>query len=239
MYRLTIDCLKGEKQKQAYSSVLTFVDLAGSEKASIHEGAPRSISPFGSRSEAGERVREGQHINRSLFFLTQVINQKASQTDDMHIPYRNSPLTKILKGSLGGNSRTAIILCITPCMRQYEQTQSTLRFGQNAKKVKNQVSQNFESIEKQENLLRNVLKAYEDKMHCNQESTEKMQMLISNLETEKRALNQRLREANVMKIEAAAHYAPQLGDPQLDEAYEYCMLGVGVIESSTSIHRYF
>lgn len=69
---------------------------------------------------------------------------RASGTSD-HIPYRNSPLTKILKVSLGGNSRTAIILCITPSMRQVEQTSMTLRFGQNAKKIKNRVSANMET----------------------------------------------------------------------------------------------
>jgi hypothetical protein len=112
--------------------------LAGSEKSTIHEpktSAYRSNSPISftpSQIERGEstnaRVREGQHINRSLFFLTQVINMLAQGTKD-HIPFRNSPLTKILKTSLGGNSRTAIILCITPSMRQVEQTTSTLRFG--------------------------------------------------------------------------------------------------------------
>ena len=78
-----------------------------------------------------ERVREGQYINRSLFFLTHIINLKASltPTDDQYIPYRNSPLTKILKSSLGGNSRTAIVLCMTPSFLQVEQTLSTLRFG--------------------------------------------------------------------------------------------------------------
>lgn len=60
-----------------------------------------------------------------------------------HIPYRNSPLTKILKTSLGGNSRTAIILCITPTLNQLDQTTSTLRFGCNAKKIKNKVGANM------------------------------------------------------------------------------------------------
>lgn len=98
-----------------------------------------------------DRVREGQYINRSLFFLTQVINLKASLThhDDMYIPYRNSPLTKILKASLGGNSRTAIVLCMTPSIFQIEQTLSTLRFGQNAKRIRNRVTQNIE-IERDE-----------------------------------------------------------------------------------------
>lgn len=80
------------------------------------------------------RVKEGQHINKSLFFLTQVIALKAEGKME-HIPYRNSPLTKILRSSLGGNSRTAIILCITPSSSQLEQSFSTLRFGQNAKMI--------------------------------------------------------------------------------------------------------
>ena len=67
------------------------------------------------RQSASLRMREGQHINKSLFFLTQVIAMQAEGKRD-HIPFRNSPLTKILKTSLGGNSRTAIILCITPSM---------------------------------------------------------------------------------------------------------------------------
>ena len=62
-----------------------------------------------------------------------------------HIPFRNSPLTKILKTSLGGNSRTAIMLCITPSIRQIEQTVSTLRFGQNAKKIRCRVSSNLQA----------------------------------------------------------------------------------------------
>lgn len=66
-----------------------------------------------------------------------------AQSSQLHIPYRNSPLTKILKTSLAGNSRTAIILCITPSLNQVDQTISTLRFGQNAKKIKNKVSSNL------------------------------------------------------------------------------------------------
>lgn len=98
------------------------------------------------------RVKEGQHINKSLFFLTQVIALKAEsgrknngQAAEHHIPYRNSPLTKILRSSLGGNSRTAIVLCITPSATQLEQTFSTLRFGQNARMIKNTVVANVKS----------------------------------------------------------------------------------------------
>ena len=83
-------------------------------------------------------MREGQFINKSLFFLTQVISLKSEGKRD-HIPYRNSVLTKILRSSLGGNSRTVIVLCITPTASQIEQSLSTLRFGQSAKKIENKV----------------------------------------------------------------------------------------------------
>lgn len=123
LFRLSIDVtdLNPSRNSRVASSVLTFVDLAGSEKASVHEPTPpRGNSPFGSRQEPAvinDRIREGQHINQSLFFLTQVISQRASGTEEGHIPYRNSPLTKVLKTSLGGNSRTAIVLCMTPCLQ--------------------------------------------------------------------------------------------------------------------------
>ena len=104
------------------------------------------------------RIKEGQHINKSLFFLTQVIAMKAEGSRD-HIPYRNSPLTKILKTSLGGNSRTAIILCITPSIKQIEQTQSTLRFGQNAKKIKCKATANMQGadLSQKQHLLQNMI----------------------------------------------------------------------------------
>ena len=87
-----------------------------------------------------ERVKEGQYINKSLFFLTQVIQLKAEE--NTHIPFRNSSLTKILRSSLGGNSRTLIILCINPNSMQFDYSISTLRFGTNAKKITNSVSAN-------------------------------------------------------------------------------------------------
>ena len=51
------------------------------------------------------------------------------------VPYRNSPLTKILKNSLGGNAKTAIILCINPSLYNLEQTLSTLSFGKLAMNI--------------------------------------------------------------------------------------------------------
>lgn len=56
-----------------------------------------------------------------------------------HIPYRNSPLTKILRSSLGGTSRTLLILCISPTSFDFDISLSTLRFGKCAKKIDNKI----------------------------------------------------------------------------------------------------
>ena len=68
-----------------------------------------------------------------------------------HIPFRNSPLTKILRSSLGGNSKTSIILCLNPCLSEIEQSLGTLRFGINAKKIQNLIEPNFyeKNVEKE------------------------------------------------------------------------------------------
>ena len=128
-------------------SILNFIDLAGSEKVSNHhnkkiESKGLMMSDQMINSSIQDRVNEGKHINKSLFFLTQVISLKA-QGKSEHIPFRNSPLTKILRSSLGGNSRTAIILWATPTISQYEQTLSTMRFGFSAKKIENKICANI------------------------------------------------------------------------------------------------
>lgn len=59
-----------------------------------------------------------------------------------HIPFRNSPLTKILRSSLGGNSRTLLILCVSPTKPDFDITLSTLRFGKCAKTIENKIKPN-------------------------------------------------------------------------------------------------
>merc|ERR1712223_1534322 len=68
----------------------------------------------------------------SLMVLGQVIS-KLSEGDSKHVPFRDSKLTRILKNSLGGNTKTAIICTVTPA--EYEQTKSTLDFAARAKKI--------------------------------------------------------------------------------------------------------
>jgi kinesin family member 5 len=109
---------------------LYLVDLAGSEK----------VSKTGA---VGKRLEEAKNINKSLTALGQVI---ACLTDgkSTHVPYRDSKLTRVLQDSLGGNSKTALIITCSPSPYNESETISTLRFGTRAKFIKNQAKINRE-----------------------------------------------------------------------------------------------
>ncbi|KAI5287179.1 Kinesin, partial [Ascosphaera acerosa] len=114
---------------------IRLVDLAGSERAKATEAT-------------GERLREGSNINRSLATLGRVMKALATSSSsrpsspskqhrkakDAVVPYRDSVLTYLLKDSLGGNSKTAMIACISPA--DYEETLSTLRYADQAKRIR-------------------------------------------------------------------------------------------------------
>ena len=106
------------------------VDLAGSER----------IAKTGAQ---GQTLDEAKNINRSLTCLGQVINA-LTDGKSTHIPYRDSKLTRILQESLGGNSRTSLIVTCSPSAFNENETVSTLRFGQRAKQIKNKARVNKE-----------------------------------------------------------------------------------------------
>uniref|UniRef100_A0A665WE31 Kinesin family member 13Bb n=1 Tax=Echeneis naucrates TaxID=173247 RepID=A0A665WE31_ECHNA len=109
-------------------SKLSLVDLAGSERAA-KTGA------------SGERLKEGSNINKSLSTLGLVISaladQGAGKNKSKFVPYRDSVLTWLLKDSLGGNSRTAMVATISPAADNYDETLSTLRYADRAKSIVN------------------------------------------------------------------------------------------------------
>lgn len=146
-----------EESSITTESVLNFVDLAGSERVSNLQETPLPRHKMKSNIET--LVTEGKHINTSLFYLCQVINrlsEKNTSKNDMHIPYRNSNLTKILRSSLGGNSLTCIICTATPTLAQFEMTLSTLRFGGTARTITNRVEANIRNNKNAE-----ILQAYQ------------------------------------------------------------------------------
>ncbi|KAM4771256.1 kinesin-like protein KIF13B [Rhinophrynus dorsalis] len=109
-------------------SKLSLVDLAGSERAT-KTGA------------AGERLKEGSNINKSLTTLGLVISaladQGAGKNKNKFVPYRDSVLTWLLKDSLGGNSKTAMVATVSPAADNYDETLSTLRYADRAKNIVN------------------------------------------------------------------------------------------------------
>ncbi|CZR57188.1 related to KINESIN-LIKE PROTEIN KIF1C [Phialocephala subalpina] len=117
---------------------IRLVDLAGSERAKATEAT-------------GARLREGSNINKSLTTLGRVI---AALADPKHsrpgkrnkdvVPYRDSILTWLLKDSLGGNSKTAMIACIAPS--DYDETLSTLRYADQAKRIRTRAVVNQDHI---------------------------------------------------------------------------------------------
>ncbi|CAD6191205.1 unnamed protein product [Caenorhabditis auriculariae] len=102
---------------------LNLVDLAGSERQS-KTGA------------TGDRFKEATKINLSLSALGNVISALVDGKSK-HIPYRDSKLTRLLQDSLGGNTKTIMIACISPSDNNYDETLSTLRYANRAKNIRN------------------------------------------------------------------------------------------------------
>jgi kinesin family protein 5 len=109
---------------------LYLVDLAGSEK----------VSKTGA---VGKRLEEAKTINKSLTTLGQVITC-LTDGKSTHVPYRDSKLTRVLQDSLGGNSKTTLIVTCSPSPYNEQETVSTLRFGTRAKCIKNLAKVNRE-----------------------------------------------------------------------------------------------
>ena len=111
-------------KKEVYrTGKLNLVDLAGSERQS-------------KTGCTGERFKESTKINLSLSVLGNVISYLVD-CRCTHVPYRDSKLTRLLQDSLGGNSKTLMIACISPGENNYEETLSTLRYAARANSIKN------------------------------------------------------------------------------------------------------
>ncbi|KAI9401291.1 hypothetical protein POPTR_001G104000v4 [Populus trichocarpa] len=127
---------------------LHLVDLAGSERVD--------------RSEAtGERLREAQHINKSLSALGDVIFSLAQKSQ--HVPYRNSKLTQVLQSSLGGQAKTLMFVQLNPDVDSYSETISTLKFAERVSGVElgaaksNKEGRNIRELMEQVGLLKETI----------------------------------------------------------------------------------
>ncbi|KUF98933.1 Tyrosine--tRNA ligase [Phytophthora nicotianae] len=151
---------------------LNLVDLAGSE----------SLRYTGAE---GIRQREAGNINKSLLTLSRVINSLASSGGGgQNAPFRDSKLTRLLQNSLGGNTRTLIICCVTPSDRFIEETKSTLQFAARAKDIQTSATVN-EVLDDQTQLRRLKREVHDLKKLVNSEALSALKAENAALITEK------------------------------------------------------
>ncbi|KAI5632568.1 kinesin motor domain-containing protein [Phthorimaea operculella] len=108
----------------ATTSKFHLVDLAGSERIKKTKAS-------------GERLKEGVKINQGLLALGNVISALGDGTNRSFISYRDSKLTRLLQDSLGGNSLTLMVACVSPADYNLDETVSTLRYADRARRIRN------------------------------------------------------------------------------------------------------
>ena len=120
------------KDKMRTVAKLSFIDLAGSERAAVTRNR-------------GLRLFEGANINRSLLALGECIKILSDKRKvGSFVPYRDSKLTRLLKESLGGNAKTIMIACISPTVVCYEEAVNTLKYAERAKRIEKKVFKNIQ-----------------------------------------------------------------------------------------------
>ncbi|XP_077463203.1 kinesin-like protein KIF14 isoform X1 [Stigmatopora argus] len=157
MTQTKTEMVEGEEHDHNITSKINLVDLAGSERSN-------------SAQTSGDRLREGASVNKSLLTLGKVISALADQAltkKKIFIPYRESVLTWLLKESLGGNSKTAMIATLSPAASSVEESLSTLRYAQKARTIINVAKVNEDTNAR---LIRD-LKAEVEKLRAAQAST--------------------------------------------------------------------
>lgn len=134
--RLVTDNEDYPNEFETLTAKFHFVDLAGSERLK-RTGA------------TGDRAKEGISINCGLLALGNVISALGDKSKKaLHIPYRDSKLTRLLQDSLGGNSKTVMIACVSPSDRDFMETLNTLKYANRARNIKNRISINQDKTSK-------------------------------------------------------------------------------------------
>lgn len=134
-------------------SKLSLVDLAGSERAATTENR-------------GLRMLEGGKINRSLLALGNCINilSDRNRAGSSFVPYRDSKLTRLLKDSLGGNTKTVMIACASQAVPCYEETVNTLKYAERAKKIEKKLCCNVKEVEVNVDQYKEIIKELQEEI---------------------------------------------------------------------------
>ncbi|KAJ0004319.1 hypothetical protein NQD34_010533 [Periophthalmus magnuspinnatus] len=125
IFTITLEQRRGTDKSDSVVSKLHLVDLAGSERQKKTKAE-------------GDRLKEGISINKGLLSLGNVISALGDESKkNTFVPYRDSKLTRLLQDSLGGNSHTLMVACVSPADSNMEETINTLRYADRARKIKN------------------------------------------------------------------------------------------------------
>ncbi|XP_072829098.1 kinesin-like protein KIF21A isoform X4 [Vicugna pacos] len=211
-----------------------FVDLAGSERLK-RTGA------------TGERAKEGISINCGLLALGNVISALGDKSKRAtHVPYRDSKLTRLLQDSLGGNSQTIMIACVSPSDRDFMETLNTLKYANRARNIKNKVMVNQDRASQQINALRGEITRLQmelmeyktGKRIINEEGVESINDMFHEnamLQTENNNLRVRIK-AMQETVDALRARITQLVSDQANQVL--ARAGEGNEEISNMIHSY-
>uniref|UniRef100_A0ABM5EJ80 Chromosome-associated kinesin KIF4A n=1 Tax=Pogona vitticeps TaxID=103695 RepID=A0ABM5EJ80_9SAUR len=142
IFTMSIEQKSKDDANTSFHCKLHLVDLAGSERQKKTKAE-------------GDRLREGININKGLLCLGNVISALGDETKKGgFVPYRDSKLTRLLQDSLGGNSHTLMIACVSPADSNLEETLNTLRYADRARKIKNKPIVNMDPQAAEINRLR-------------------------------------------------------------------------------------
>ncbi|MEQ2288741.1 Kinesin-like protein kif7, partial [Ameca splendens] len=179
----------GSSGPQVLSSKFHFVDLAGSERI-LRTG------------NSGERLKESIQINSGLLALGNVIGALGDQKrKGSHIPYRDSKITRILKDSLGGNSKTLMIACISPSSSDFDESLNTLNYATRARNIQNRAMVNCKREPDRVEGLEQQIKALRRALEYRQRSETR---IIAHADPNRRP---RVGEAEISRLQAqSAHY---------------------------------
>ena len=195
---------------------LNLADLAGSEKVK-------------STGATGQTLKEAQMINQSLSALGNCINALTDATRS-HVPFRDSQLTFLLKDSLGGNTKTALMVACSPAAINGEETYGTLKFAQRAKMVQNNVSVNAEmSVSQLKEMVDALQKQIQDLKTANPdrnadalaEMTKQRDGLITELRIMTEARNKAVQELQLFKEEISTRFQGVVPTAPPPKAAEY------------------
>ena len=183
---------------------LNLVDLAGMESSK------KSYAVEGASNNEMRKV-EAKNINTSLYALGSVIERLSAASQPggakAHVPYRDSKLTRLLQDSLGGNSKSTIVVALRIEAQNIEESINTLRFAQRAKAVKTIVKDNTITVKNSDQLIKQV-----EDMKVEME-TASLQVRQLQQELAQRMADEEAR-LEAIKADAKAH----AGDPDAEHA---------------------